>query len=514
MEVPSQHTTSSVLDQARTLVPSTQDLHGVIVIRPSVPQILPALMGSLRQERAEGMLTLEQNDGTRRIHCAAGEVFFLQSDVAGEQFGNYLLRQGILDFPALSELLANEERFRLGEKVVQWGLMSVDERDFHLRSLQEQIMIHALEHPIIEMEWKAGTARSQLSEDLHFKLDHRQFVWTTFHEARNLGDLCDLLYAESTWRWVAPADLLSLLGDLPLTPQVAYAMSFWCPEPVGYETFLSLSGMDEEEGAQLLVTLWALGGLTLSQGSVPSFTTLLPPPPSPPVAPPGSFVPAATPAPPPVISPPRPLVTPSTPPPLLPFPGSNSSEPEALDFLPQNSPQTLPLDSFMASMSDLTMQVEDDGEKVPELPTERAHKYLLKAKHFLAQERTAEAIRMLEQSVQLDPESEQAYEPWLLLGKHRMANPAWSTRAIEALQAASKLRPKAAEAWALMGEIYHRKSFKANARACFKKALELDPSVPVPPDVNLKEEVLDPEERNRSGLLTRIKTFLGRPDKG
>jgi len=136
----------------------------------------------------------------------------------------------------------------------------------------------------------------------------------------------------------------------------------------------------------------------------------------------------------------------------------------------------------------------------------------VRAKSLLVQDRMAEAIRMLEQSVQLDPESDGAYEPWLLLGKHRLSNPAWSTRAIEALQAASKLRPKAAEPWALMGEIYHRKSFKANARACFKKALELDPSVPIPPDVNLKEEE-EPEERNRPGILDRFKAFLGRPEK-
>jgi cytochrome c-type biogenesis protein CcmH/NrfG len=164
-------------------------------------------------------------------------------------------------------------------------------------------------------------------------------------------------------------------------------------------------------------------------------------------------------------------------------------------------------------VSEVTIQLDDDGEKSQEASTAKAHQYLLKAKSFLAQERTAEAIRLLEQSVQLDPESEQAFEPWLLLGKHRLSNPAWSTRAIEALQAASKLRPKAAEPWALMGEIYHRKSFKANARACFKKALDLDPSIPIPPDVNLIEEDVEPEERNRPGLLNRFKAFLGRPDK-
>jgi hypothetical protein len=475
------------------------------VTRPQVPQILPAIMGSLCQDRADGTLMLEQNDGTRRIYLSAGEVIYLQSDVAGEQFGNYLLRQGILDFPALSELLANEERFRLGEKVVQWGLMSMEERDLHLRSLQEQVMIHALEHRIIEMEWRPGVIQSQLSEDLHFKVDHRHFIWTTFHEAHNLGDLCDLLYEETKWKWVAPSDLLDRLGDLPLTPQVAYALSFWGPEPVGYETFLSLSGMDEEIGARLLVSLWALGGLTLSQGVAPIMAKVLPPPPEP----------APPPAPLPVFQPPVPAAPPSQSLPPLSIPEPEPAEEEALDFLPQDEvPKPIEIDPFIPAVpTETPIQLNTDEDKPQELPELRARKCLLKAKSFLVQERTAEAIRLLEQSVKLDPDSDHAYEAWLLLGKHRLSNPAWSTRAIEALQAASKLRPKAAEPWALMGEIYHRKSFKANAKACFKKALELDPSVPVPSDVNLKEEDVDPEERIRPGLINRFKAFLGRQDK-
>ena len=118
-----------------------------------------------------------------------------------------------------------------------------------------------------------------------------------------------------------------------------------------------------------------------------------------------------------------------------------------------------------------------------------------------------EAIRLLEESVRLDPDTEHAYEPWLLLGKHRLINPAWSTRAIEALQVASRLKPRAAEPWALMGEVYHRKGFKANAKACYQKALELDPSVPVPPEINLKEEDIDPSESG--GLFNRFKAMLG-----
>lgn len=474
--------------------------------RPQVPQVLPAIVGSLRQDHSDGTLTLEQNDGTRRIHWSSGDIVYLQSDVAGEQFGNYLLRQGIIDFPALSELLANEEKFRLGEKVVQWGLMSLEERDLHLRSLQEQIMIHALEHPIIEMEWKPGVAQKQLSEDLRFRLDHRQFVWNTFHEAHNIGEMCDLLYDETKWKWVAPSDLLGRLGDLPLTPKVAYALSFWGPEPVGYETFLSLSGMDEEDGARLLVTLWALGGLTLAQGEVSAVKKALPPP-------------APEPVPPPIVVAAIPELTPSKPAPPLTFAEPAPVLTEPLDFLPPPtsasvpSPSLLTEDPFIPSMAERPIPLATDEDRGQDPPAVRARKCLTKAKNLLVQDRTAEAIRFLEESVRLDSDSEAAFEPWLLLGKLRLTNPAWSNRAIEALQSASKLRPKAAEPWAMMGEIYHRKSFKANAKACFKKALELDPSVPIPPDVNLREEDVESEEKGKTGLLNRFKALLGRQEK-
>ncbi len=462
--------------------------------RPAPPQILPAIMGTLCQQKAEGTLVLEQNDGCRRLYWVDGSIIYLQSDVVGEQFGNYLLRQGILDFKALNELLANEERFRLGEKVIQWGLMSTEERDLHLRTLQEQVMIHALEHPIIQMEWKPGALQLQLSEDLRFQVNHRQFVWKTFLEAHNGEGLCDLLFQESEWRWEANADLLASLSDLPLTPKTAYALSFLGREPVGFETFLSLSNLEEGEAARLLMTLWALGALVLAQGVMPQ---LLPSGPElqtvpEPIIPP--LVPPPPPRPPPqMLSPGPPLSLPPLE--LSPWPEFETKADDAapgVAFPTYAEIPTIPL-----------QEVEARGEN----PGLRAKTFFVKAKLLLAQERTVEAIRLLEQSVQLDPDSEQAYEPWLLLGKHRLVNPAWSTRAIEALQVASRLKPKAAEPWALMGEVYHRKGFRANAKACFKKALALDPSVAIPPDIDLNEEDVDPSESG--GIFRRFKAILG-----
>jgi len=78
---------------------------------------LSVLLGALRQERRDGELVLTQNDGVRKLYLSRGELVHLNSEVAGEKFGSYLLRQGILDFPALKLLLDNDRDQRIGTKV-------------------------------------------------------------------------------------------------------------------------------------------------------------------------------------------------------------------------------------------------------------------------------------------------------------------------------------------------------------------------------------------------------------
>jgi cytochrome c-type biogenesis protein CcmH/NrfG len=154
---------------------------------------------------------------------------------------------------------------------------------------------------------------------------------------------------------------------------------------------------------------------------------------------------------------------------------------------------------------------------VPAQPLEgpaKARSLVRKARQQIQMDRTVEAIRTLEQAVQLEPDSDVAYEAWLLLGQLRLSNPAWSTRAIDALQKASRLRPRAAEPWALMGELYHRKGFAPNAASCYNKALQLDPMIVVPPDVDLDATESAPAQAPKpKGVLGRLGSLLGRSKK-
>jgi tetratricopeptide (TPR) repeat protein len=451
-------------------------------------------MGSLHQQKAEGELVLEQNDGTRRLYWAGGELKYLRSDAVGEQFGNFLIRRGVLDMASLKELLADGEGARVGDRVVQWGLMTIEARDERLHELLGSVLLHAMEHTILKMTWIPGALGGNLSGDLQFRLDHRRLVWDTFQLAQVDRELVAMFLSEPDWRWRAKPNLLDSLSDLPLTPTLAYALSLLGTEPLGSDTIGSLTGLPQIATARLVATLWALGGLTLVQGDLPLLPKAeAPPPPSPDL----EF-----------------LLEPELEPVV-----EELQEPILLaqeDLLPPppSTPRGLPhfLDSVDLDTQDPSQQAQPsasvDEEDLP--APERAKHLLVKAKSYLLQERSSEAIRALEQSLKLDGDSPGAFEAWMLLGRLRLSNPAWSTRAIEALQVASRLNPKAAEPWALMGELYHRKGFHANAQGCFRRALELDPSVAVPAGWSLKDPTMPVPKESQGGLMGKLKGMFGR----
>jgi tetratricopeptide (TPR) repeat protein len=447
-------------------------------------------MGSLHQQRAEGELVLEQNDGTRRLYWAGGDLKYLRSDAVGEQFGNFLIRRGVLDMASLKELLSDGDGVRVGDRVVQWGLMTQEECDERLHELLGSVLLHAMEHPIIRMTWIPGPLGGNLSGDLQFRLDHRLLVWDTFQSARIDRELLEMFRSEPDWRWKAPTNLLESLSSLPLTPTLAYALSLLSNEPLGCETIAALTGLPHEQSARLVATLWALGGLDLVQGDLP-------------------LLPKAEPAPPPAPDPEPVLLVQED---LLPPPAA----------LPQPVPTPVPslIVSFEDDPVDLDLS-EPTPESLPSIsleeaePTapERAARLLVKARSLMVQERTSEAIRALEQAIKLDGDSPGSYETWMLLGRLRLSNPAWSTRAIEALQVASRLNPRAAEPWALMGELYHRKGFRANAQGCFRRALDLDPSVAVPAGWSQQAPATitpSPVKESQTGLMDKLRGMFGR----
>jgi len=503
---------------------------------------LPVLLGTVRQESGDGELVLEQNDGQRRFCFRNGDLVHLRSEAAGEQFGSFLLRRGIFDVASLNELLAHGEGRRFGEKLIETGLLGREERNLHLQALQEQIVLHALEHPILRWNWRQGFLERDPARTSPFQLPHRQLLWTALQEANYLAELLPILTAETGWKWEGRQGLLASLADLPLTPAMAYATSFLADEPIGFDTFRFLSGFTEEEAARFIAILWALGTVALVDGGKPSVATapaaaspgplgflpLIMPPHASPYGPPKpSAKDALAPwepidsdlepefidldadseeAPEPYVVPPRPpsLDLPPCGPRPVPRPTPALDDPSFAEPppapLPRSAPEPGPIDLE-------PLGIPEPQPPRPGLPLVNAGVLLGRAQRQVKLGRTVEAVHTLEEAVDLQPDDETAYKVWLLLGRLRMANPAWSTRAIHALQNASLIRAREAEPWSAMGEVYLRRGSESEARICFRKALELDPSVAVPADLDLREPSIPaaPAPPPRKGLFGRMR---------
>lgn len=110
----------------------------------------------------------------------------------------------------------------------------------------------------------------------------------------------------------------------------------------------------------------------------------------------------------------------------------------------------------------------------------RVDRLLGQVRRQLMMGRTLAAVQALEEIVAFNPGGESGYQAWLQLGRLRMANPAWTERALLALRKACALAPDRAEPLAALGEALHRSGQRIEADACFQRALELDPSVPLP----------------------------------
>ena len=436
---------------------------------------LAATLGFLNQTRAEGELVLVQYDGTRRFYFKNGDLSYLRSDAVGEQFGNYLIRLGVLDYSALKDLLS-EDGARVGDRVVQWGLLTEEQRDKHLRELFKNILLHAVEHPVLNMTWNPGSLSGSLGQDLQFHLDHRRVVWDVYRQMQTLGSLVEKFESESDWKWRSRDGLLDALADLTLTPMLAFAISQLGREPMNFSTFMSLTGLEESESARLLAALWALGGLELDGGDLSSFLS----------APKSEPAPAQR--------------AEAAPPPQVPVHKVEEVELEAV-YLDES--ESMP--RMEMAVAPVLIPLQSDSDTGGNLSQAKARVLFHKAEGFVAQARTSEAVRTLEQAIKLDPDSPSSYEIWMMLGDLRQGNPAWSTRAIEAYQAAARAKPKMGKPWFCMGQLYHRKGFGTNAMGCFRKAVELDPSLEIP-DQSLG---LEPPAAPKGGVMDRLRGLFG-----
>ena len=270
-------------------------------------------------------------------------------------------------------------------------------------------------------------------------------IWDAFQRMALVRPQASPWRGDEAAHWRGREGLLESLSDLPMTPALAYAVSRMGAEPLTIAALATLAALPMEDAAWLMASLWVLGGVTREEGA--------------------PFDPEVAKA---------------------PIP----SEAESWD-----------------------PPLRSRGAAIPAAPTEgspsraeRVADLWLEAQAYAKEGRTSEAIRALEQALRWSGEGRDAYAPWLLLGRLRLGNPAWSHRAMEALRMAARLDPRAAEPWVLMGGLYRAKGLTVNAEGCYRRAQGLDPHVVIPPPEAPDAAVEDAPRMQLA--LTKVKAWV------
>jgi tetratricopeptide (TPR) repeat protein len=115
-------------------------------------------------------------------------------------------------------------------------------------------------------------------------------------------------------------------------------------------------------------------------------------------------------------------------------------------------------------------------EKVEPLPPtpgeELAARYYREAKRFYAERRFHEAVKLLEEVVELDPSKPEHHR---LLAQALSNNPKWRKDAEKHFRQAMKMDPFDLESIVGLGDLYHIAGMKQRAKAMYTLALEIDP---------------------------------------
>jgi curved DNA-binding protein CbpA len=136
---------------------------------------------------------------------------------------------------------------------------------------------------------------------------------------------------------------------------------------------------------------------------------------------------------------------------------------------------------------------------------EKLYKSAQKAEDAAASAKYYEAIQLVE-PILVTLTGRTRLKAHLVLARCYLQNPRWKKRAEEALQTAVQEDPKAAEAYALLGDIYREAGLRSRAASMYRSVLELRPddqeAAEALAHLGPKEKAPSPEEGG--GLLKRI----------
>jgi curved DNA-binding protein CbpA len=219
---------------------------------------LPQILRRIFLEQLRGTLTLSRGAELRRLYFEKGELKTATSSREAQRIGSFLRRRGRITYEDLNwavEEIARQQGSRLGQKLVERGILSRAVIDAEMKRLVEEIVYSAFEWDSGEYRFEPSTA--VLDPDIVLSFSTAAIIVEGIRRLpeapifrERLGDGRRVLRLAR--------DPMSRYQYLPLAPQEAYVLSR-IDGLLDVDSLLSIAGASRAAAAKILYALLSCG---------------------------------------------------------------------------------------------------------------------------------------------------------------------------------------------------------------------------------------------------------------
>jgi curved DNA-binding protein CbpA len=237
---------------------------------PASPAAVPGFRGSLDEtplpqilrqifvEQLRGTLTLTRGDDVRRLYFDKGELRTATSSREGQRIGAFLRRRGKVtesDLGWALEEIRRQQGSRLGQKLVERGLLTRAVIDSEMKRLVEEIVFSAFEWESGEYRFEPSTA--VLDPDIVLSFSTAAIIVEGIRRLPEAPVFRERL-GEGTGVLRLARDPMSRYQYLPLAPQEAYVLSR-IDGRIPLDALLTIAGSSRAAAAKILYALLSCG---------------------------------------------------------------------------------------------------------------------------------------------------------------------------------------------------------------------------------------------------------------
>jgi curved DNA-binding protein CbpA len=237
---------------------------------PVSPREVPGFRGSLQEtplpqilrrifvDQLRGTLTLTRGDDVRRLYFDKGELRTATSSREVQRIGSFLRRRGRVtedDLRWALEEMRRQQGSRLGQKLVERGLLSRAVIDSEMKRLVEEIVFSAFEWESGEYRFEPSTA--VLDPDIVLAFSTAAIIVEGIRRLPETPAFRERL-GEGTSVLRLARDPMSRYQYLPLAPQEAYVLSR-IDGRLPLDALLTIAGSSRASAAKTLYALLSCG---------------------------------------------------------------------------------------------------------------------------------------------------------------------------------------------------------------------------------------------------------------